>query len=134
MEPQAIQQVLVNLLRNALDAMEDAAEPLLSVRTAREEESVLIEVVDNGQGIEQKHLKRLFEPFFTTKPVGKGTGLGLSISYSLIERHGGSITVVSQPGEGAAFRVKLPAAAGAREAAVTSSSAAAAAGAARPQA
>jgi C4-dicarboxylate-specific signal transduction histidine kinase len=110
LEPQAIQQVLVNLLRNALDAIEDCAEPALMVRTARVEDCwVLIEVVDNGPGIAQKHLKRLFEPFFTTKPVGKGTGLGLSISYSLVARHGGSISVASKPGEGAAFRVKLPA-------------------------
>jgi signal transduction histidine kinase len=106
--PQALQQVVVNLVRNALDAMEETPHPVLRVRTAREGDHVVIEVADNGPGIEPKNLKRLFEPFFTTKPVGKGTGLGLSISYSLIERHGGSIGVASRPGQGATFRVKLP--------------------------
>jgi signal transduction histidine kinase len=106
--PQAVQQVLVNLLRNALDATEGVAAPAVLVRTSREAGVAVVEVVDNGPGIEPRHLKRLFEPFFTTKPVGKGTGLGLSISYSLVERHGGSISVASKAGEGAAFRVKLP--------------------------
>jgi signal transduction histidine kinase len=108
--PHAIQQVLLNLLRNALDATECADDPLVRVRTARDGDGwVLIEVADNGCGIDTKDMKRVFEPFFTTKPVGKGTGLGLSISYSLVGRHGGSISVTSRPGEGAAFRIRLPA-------------------------
>jgi signal transduction histidine kinase len=109
MLPQAIQQVLVNLLRNALDATERTQEPTLNIRTARQDGWVTIEIADNGPGITPKNLKHLFEPFFTTKPVGKGTGLGLSISYSLIARHGGSISATSKPGEGATFRIKLPA-------------------------
>jgi len=110
MLPDAIQQVLVNLLRNALDATERTPEPTLSIRTARNDDGwITIEIADNGPGITPKNLKRLFEPFFTTKPVGKGTGLGLSISYSLIARHGGSISAASKPGEGATFRIKLPA-------------------------
>jgi signal transduction histidine kinase len=110
MLPQAIQQVLVNLLRNALDATERTQNPTLNIRTARNDDGwVTIEIADNGPGISTKNLKHLFEPFFTTKPVGKGTGLGLSISYSLIARHGGSITATSKPGEGATFRIKLPA-------------------------
>jgi signal transduction histidine kinase len=108
--PHAIQQVLLNLLRNALDATECADDPLVRVRTARDGDGwVLIEVADNGCGIDAKDMKRVFEPFFTTKPVGKGTGLGLSISYSLVGRHGGSITVASRPGEGTTFRIRLPA-------------------------
>jgi signal transduction histidine kinase len=110
MLPQAIQQVLVNLLRNALDATERTPDPAIFLRTARQEEGwIVIEIADNGPGITPKNLKHLFEPFFTTKPVGKGTGLGLSISYSLIARHGGSISATSKPGEGATFRIKIPA-------------------------
>lgn len=109
MLPQALQQVLVNLIRNALDAMEDKPNAMLHLRTAREDGRwVTIEIIDNGPGIATKNLKRLFEPFFTTKPVGKGTGLGLSISYSLIARHGGFLTANSKPGEGAAFKIRLP--------------------------
>jgi C4-dicarboxylate-specific signal transduction histidine kinase len=108
--PQALQQVLVNLLRNALDAMSDTLEPRLAVRTFRHSGWAIIEVADNGSGIKAEHMDRLFEPFFTTKPVGKGTGLGLSISYRLIEQQGGYIDVKSKPGDGAAFRVHLPAA------------------------
>ena len=107
--PQAMHQVLVNLLRNALDATAGAASPRIRVRTARQNGWVIIEVSDNGHGIEARNLRRLFEPFFTTKPVGQGTGLGLSISYSIVRKHGGLITVKSRPGEGAAFVVKLPA-------------------------
>jgi len=109
MLPQSIQQVLVNLIRNALDATESSPHPTLRIRTGRDESAVVIEVSDNGTGITPKDLKHLFEPFFTTKPVGKGTGLGLSISYSLIARHGGSISATSKSGEGATFRIKLPA-------------------------
>jgi C4-dicarboxylate-specific signal transduction histidine kinase len=109
MLPQAIQQVLINLLRNALDATESVPHPPLRIRTARDESAVVIEVADNGTGITPRDLKHLFEPFFTTKPVGKGTGLGLSISYSLIARHGGSISATSKTNEGATFRIKLPA-------------------------
>jgi C4-dicarboxylate-specific signal transduction histidine kinase len=109
MLPQALHQVLVNLIRNALDAMEDKADATLQLRTAREDGRwVTIEIIDNGPGIATKNLKRLFEPFFTTKPVGKGTGLGLSISYTLIARHGGFLTAASKPGEGAAFKIRLP--------------------------
>lgn len=106
--PQALQQVLINLIRNALDAMEETPLPRLRLRTAREDDWCIIEISDNGQGIEPRNLRRLFEPFFTTKPLGKGTGLGLSISYALIQKHGGSISARSKPGEGATFVVKLP--------------------------
>jgi len=106
--PQAIQQVLVNLIINAIDAMNDTPQPKLTLRTERREGWCLIEVADNGHGIKAEHMDRLFEPFFTTKPVGKGTGLGLSISYSLIQKQGGSISVRSQPGKGTAFLIRLP--------------------------
>jgi C4-dicarboxylate-specific signal transduction histidine kinase len=107
--PQAMQQVLVNLMLNALDAMADSPTPRLIVRTSRREDSYLIEITDSGIGIKPKHMKHLFEPFFTTKPVGKGTGLGLSISYNLIEIQGGFIDVQSKVGEGTTMIIHLPA-------------------------
>ena len=109
MIPQALQQVIINLIVNALDAVSDACEPRLIVRTERRPEQCLIEVSDNGQGIKPEHMDRLFEPFFTTKPVGKGTGLGLSISYILVQKQGGQITVRSQVGRGTTFTIRLPA-------------------------
>jgi len=107
--PQAIEQVLVNLTINALDAMAESPSRVLSVRTRRREGWCVIEISDTGHGIDAKHMPRLFEPFFTTKPVGQGTGLGLSISYSLMQKQGGSITARSLPGEGATFTLRLPA-------------------------
>lgn len=107
--PDAIQQVIINLVINALDAMEGRERAELRLRTGREEGGVFVEVGDNGAGIASAHRKHLFEPFFTTKPVGKGTGLGLSISYSLVREHGGEISVESEEGNGARFRVVLPA-------------------------
>ena len=106
--PQAIQQIVVNLVLNALDALNEVALPRLTIRTERDGQWCLIEVSDNGPGIPPENVDRLFEPFFTTKPVGKGTGLGLSISYSLARKQGGDIEVRSQPGQGATFTVRLP--------------------------
>jgi signal transduction histidine kinase len=106
--PQALQQVMVNLISNALDAMSATASPALTIRTYRREEWCVVEVSDNGHGIDAKHMPRLFEPFFTTKPVGKGTGLGLSISYSLMQKQGGSISVRSQSQRGTTFTLRLP--------------------------
>jgi C4-dicarboxylate-specific signal transduction histidine kinase len=107
--PQALQQVIVNLVGNALDAMADTPDPRLTVTTSRADGWATVEVADNGHGIRAEHLTHMFEPFFTTKPVGKGTGLGLSISYSLVQKQGGSIGVRSAAGEGTTFVIRLPA-------------------------
>ncbi len=104
---ESIQQVVINLLANALDAMEEAQHPRLGIRAAHRDGWCIIEVSDNGHGISPQHRRRLFEPFFTTKPMGKGTGLGLSISYSLVRQHGGEIVVESRPGQGTTFSVRL---------------------------
>ena len=108
MSPQALQQVLVNLIINALDAMGATDAPVLTLRTQRHDGWCAVDVTDNGHGIDPQHMPRLFEPFFTTKPVGKGTGLGLSISYSLMQRQGGSISVRSRAGEATTFTLRLP--------------------------
>jgi C4-dicarboxylate-specific signal transduction histidine kinase len=108
---QSLQQVLVNLMLNSLDALAGIEQPRLLVRTARIGNRYAIEVIDNGTGIKAEHLNRVFEPFFTTKPIGKGTGLGLSISHNLIQRMGGTIQASSTPGAGTTMTIELPAAA-----------------------
>ena len=110
-ESHSVEQVVINLVLNALDAMEGATEPRLAVRTGCDGEWCFIEVSDNGHGIAPKHIDHLFEPFFTTKPVGKGTGLGLAISYSHVRRLGGRIDVRTEVGMGSTFTVRWPAAA-----------------------
>jgi two-component system NtrC family sensor kinase len=102
-----MQQVFMNILHNALDAMEKTGgEILITGRTEGEHLRLCIE--DSGPGIPESNLGRLFDPFFTTKPVGKGTGLGLSICYGIIKKMGGEIDVESQVGRGTAFHVVLP--------------------------
>ena len=111
--PQKISQVLMNVLINAIQAIEGNGTIELSTRfvqTGRRAEDRFVEIVvsDTGYGIPQENLKKLFDPFFTTKPVGTGTGLGLSIVYEIITFHGGRIDVTSQPGQGSQFRLLLP--------------------------
>jgi two-component system, NtrC family, sensor kinase len=107
-ESQAMEQVIVNLVLNALDAMEDVPTPRLLLRTACEGEWCVIGVTDSGHGIAPEHMDHIFEPFFTTKPVGKGTGLGLAISYSLVRKLGGRIDVRSEVGRGTTFTICWP--------------------------
>jgi len=102
-----LQQVFLNLINNALDAMEKEGGALL-IQTNREGDHVVIELSDTGPGIPEANLKRIFDPFFTTKPVGKGTGLGLSICYGIIKKMGGEIRVASSLGKGTTFTVILP--------------------------
>ncbi len=104
----AMQQVLANLLVNALDATSQVPTPTIRMATRSELGHGVIEVSDNGHGIDPQHLPRIFEPFFTTKPVGKGTGLGLSICARLVREQQGRIDVDSSPGRGARFVVRLP--------------------------
>jgi len=105
---QKIEQVLINLVVNAGDAMREEVKGKITVRTSLEEDQLLIEVVDNGMGMTSKTLKQIFDPFFTTKRARGGTGLGLAISYRIIEEHGGNIAVSSQPGEGTTFQITIP--------------------------
>ncbi len=105
-DPDQMQQVFLNFMLNARDAMPDGGELLINIR----KKDGFVETVfsDCGTGIEDKHKERLFDPFFTTKGPQKGTGLGLSICYSIIKDHGGSIDVASVEGEGTSFTIRIP--------------------------
>jgi signal transduction histidine kinase len=104
--PAELNQVWTNLIDNAIQAMADGG--TLTVRTAKEDEHVLVEICDTGPGIPAELRQKIFEPFFTTKPVGQGTGLGLDISYRVVtQRHHGDLGVVSAPGD-TRFQVRLP--------------------------
>jgi signal transduction histidine kinase/CheY-like chemotaxis protein len=108
-DPHQLEQVFVNILSNARQAIEPVQrEGKIIVRTRATPTHVVIEFEDNGPGIRPEHLARIFDPFFTTKPVGKGTGLGLSLVYGMIQEHGGNITAQSEFGRGATFRIELP--------------------------
>ena len=108
-----LQQVMMNLLQNAFDALSAVPEPMVWVEMGctgdPQRSSVRVTVRDNGPGIPPEHLLRIFDPFFTTKPVGKGTGLGLSISYGIVEQHGGRLAARNAEGGGAEFILELPA-------------------------
>ncbi|MCJ7512290.1 MAG: ATP-binding protein [Anaerolineales bacterium] len=105
-DSQQLQQVVINLVQNAVQAMPNGGR--LGVRLAPDDGHALIEVRDTGTGISPENLPRVFDPFFTTKPEGQGTGMGLSVSYGIISRHNGTISVSSKPGEGTLFTVRLP--------------------------
>jgi len=105
--PTEIQQVLLNLVNNAVDAI-DQPGGTVTVATRTEGDAVVLEVSDTGKGIPEANLGRIFDPFFTTKPVGQGTGLGLSICYGIVEKAGGSITVESEIDEGTTFTASFP--------------------------
>ena len=118
-DPSRLEQVFINLLINARDAIEDLYPPgqdikgdkIINLKTRSADGVVITEVCDTGIGMPETILDRIFEPFFTTKEVGKGTGLGLSISYGIIKDCGGNISAKSEPGKGACFVMQFPAAA-----------------------
>jgi signal transduction histidine kinase len=106
-----IGQVLLNLLVNAIQAVEAAGRNegnRIRIATRAEPGWQVLEVIDNGCGIAPEAMPHLFDPFYTSKPVGEGTGLGLSISHGIITGHGGQIEVESTPGVGSIFRIRLP--------------------------
>jgi signal transduction histidine kinase len=105
--PAQINQVLLNLLSNAIQAIEHDS-GRITVRTQALDGRVMALVEDNGKGIAEQDLAKVFDPFFTTKPVGQGTGLGLAIAHQIIEQHGGLIRVASKPGVGTRFLLALP--------------------------
>ncbi|WP_414519607.1 ATP-binding protein [Nostoc sp. PCC 9305] len=110
-----LNQVFMNILANAIDALEEAfqnglcPEPIIRISSTQVNETVVVHIADNGTGIPEAIQSHLFDPFFTTKPVGKGTGMGLSISYQIItEKHGGSLQCISLPEQGAEFVITIP--------------------------
>lgn len=107
--PGLLNQVFMNLLANAIDALEDESKPVISICTNVGAASFKISIRDNGMGMNQKVKERLFQPLFTTKPLGKGTGLGLTISKQVIEeKHGGKLNATSELGKGTEFIIEIP--------------------------
>src|SRR5205823_3776933 len=104
--PGKVNQVVLNLLSNAIDACPPGGR--VTVRTHPAPGGVEVHVLDTGHGIDPKVRAKIFDPFFTTKPIGQGTGLGLSISYGIVQDHGGDIRVDSEPGKGTKFTIRLP--------------------------
>lgn len=102
-----LQQVFLNLINNAIDAVGQGGEIVISTRL-QPPGNLVIEFADSGPGIPQENIKHIFDPFFTTKDQGKGTGLGLYISYDIIKKLGGSITAANNRGGGAVFTIVLP--------------------------
>ena len=103
-----LQQVLVNLLTNARDAIADKEDKVISIQAQSLEDSILISVQDNGCGISEELKEKVFEPFFTTKDVNKGTGIGLALISSIVKQHNGEIVLESEKGLGAKFVIQLP--------------------------
>src|SRR6185436_11546789 len=106
--PIQLEQVFINLLTNARDALADSKRKAIRIASSRDDERIRIAFSDTGPGIPLELQQRIFDPFFTTKEVGTGTGLGLSITYSILKEYGGEISVDSRPGKGAMFLVELP--------------------------
>jgi len=114
-EPNRMEQVFINFLINARDAIDERAAKegeniprRITIKTMHNQGFVTVRISDTGGGVPVAAMTRIFEPFFTTKQVGKGTGLGLSISYGIIKEYGGSINVVNNDDGGASFFIRLP--------------------------
>jgi two-component system, NtrC family, sensor kinase len=103
-----IQQVFLNLINNAVDAMDKKGGGTIDITSRVDGNAIVVDFADNGPGIHRSNLARIFDPFFTTKPVGKGTGLGLSICYGIIKKMGGEIHVQSVVDEGTTFSIRIP--------------------------
>jgi signal transduction histidine kinase len=108
MDPAQMQEVFINLIMNAAEAMDGVGRLTVSTRADVARGVVQADVRDTGHGISAENMARIFDPFFTTKEVGHGTGLGLAISFGIVKEHGGTITVESEEGKGTTFTVELP--------------------------
>jgi PAS domain S-box-containing protein len=112
LDREKMRQVFMNLLVNAKQAITGQGVIRITTRYEEGREEVIVQVTDNGSGIETANLTRIFDPFFTTKPTGEGTGLGLSVSYGIVQDHRGHIAVASEPGKGTTFTIVLPVSSG----------------------
>jgi signal transduction histidine kinase len=108
LDKSGLQQVLLNLFMNSIQAMENGGELKVAICPAETPAEARIDISDTGPGIAPEHINQVFDPFFTTKKVGVGTGLGLSVSYNIIKKNGGRMEVNSRPGQGACFSIFLP--------------------------
>jgi two-component system NtrC family sensor kinase len=108
MEVNSMQQVLLNLISNALDALMESQKKEIHIEVYREDDFIQLIVTDSGCGLAPENLEKIYDPFYTTKPIGQGTGLGLTTSRSIIESHGGAITCESKLGVGTTFKILLP--------------------------
>jgi two-component system NtrC family sensor kinase len=107
-DPYQLQQVFINMINNAFDAMKDGDGGSFLIKSFQQDTKIVIQFVDDGPGISGEYIGKIFDPFFTTKEVGQGTGLGLSIVYGIIEEHGGDSFVESSVGKGTIFTIELP--------------------------
>lgn len=103
-----LEQVIINLLSNAFDAVQSCATPMVGLSLVREDREAVLQVADNGTGIDQETLPQIFDPFFTTKDVGAGLGLGLSIAYKIVHDFSGTLKAENREGGGAVFTMRLP--------------------------
>jgi two-component system NtrC family sensor kinase len=106
--PDEFKQTMINLLKNAIQAIREKGEIALSTRHHPAEQAIAVTIADNGDGIKEEVIPRIFDPFFTTKANGEGTGLGLSVVYGIIKKYQGKITVTSQEGRGTQIRLAIP--------------------------
>ena len=108
MDPQRMQEVFINMIINAAQAIEQRGEIVITATVDAATQEVVIEIRDTGHGIKEENLTKVFDPFFTTKAEGHGTGLGLPVVYGIIQQHQGKISVQSTPGQGTSFFIRLP--------------------------
>lgn len=107
--PSQLNQVMMNILANAIDALDQTPQPQIQIATQVCENSAIITISDNGSGMPEEVQARIFDPFFTTKSIGKGTGMGLSISYQIVtEKHGGTLSVSTEAEQGTQFIIRIP--------------------------
>lgn len=106
--PGHVQQIVMNLVQNAVDALSETTDPEINMRIFERAGEIVLHVSDNGPGVPEMVAKSMFDPFFTTKPVGKGTGLGLSISHKIAQEHGGSLVLFDTGSKGTCFELVLP--------------------------
>jgi len=106
--PSEMQQVFLNLINNAVDAIDSKKGGTITITTRLDGDMIVADFEDTGSGIARANLQRIFDPFFTTKAVGKGTGLGLSICYGIVKKIGGEISVNSAVGKGTVFHIRVP--------------------------
>ncbi len=107
--PSQLNQVIMNILANAIDALEQTDQPKITITTRTDDKHAIVTITDNGPGMPEAVQSHIFDPFFTTKAIGKGTGMGLSISYQIVtEKHGGMLSVSSELGQGTQFVIALP--------------------------